>query len=302
VIEIIYAPQLPVVLDKANDGGSVRGGVIDEIVLGPGGNYQQRLTRTVAASAQISSRRGRPAIDPTVQYVCAGNIRVIHDGSVHVVIPAVAAERPGTVSGVDEALVGKAKQFVVERVEEHAAEIGGGPTEGHAEVGAADVADGERVVGENGMRLGVAGVEIEDKKRDGFGSVTGSFERFETDAAEFDDVAVVKWSEGVIGTGSGAEIDGSADAGAEFEMAGEEIGVEMGEEDVLDGEGVLGSEGAVLVDITLRIDDGGGAGGLISDEIVSVNEARKIELHGERRRRSGLRGRVRQGGDRSGCA
>ena len=66
------------------------------------------------------------------------------------------------------------------------------------------------------------------------GSVAGGFQNFQAHAAEFDGVAIVKGSECVGGFGGGAEINCGACAIAEFEMAGDEIGVEMGEEDVLD--------------------------------------------------------------------
>ncbi len=62
-----------------------------------------------------------------------------------------AAERAGAVGGIDEAGVGERKKFVVEGFVEHAAELGGGPTEGGAEVGAADIADEEGVAGKDGV-------------------------------------------------------------------------------------------------------------------------------------------------------
>ena len=64
--------------------------------------------------------------------------------------------------------------------------------------------------------------------------MAGSFEDSQADAAEFDSLAIVQRSEGVFGFCGGAEINFCADAIAEFEMAGDEVGVEMSEEDVLD--------------------------------------------------------------------
>jgi hypothetical protein len=61
-------------------------------------------------------------------------------------------------------------------------------------------------------------------------------------------------------------------------MASDEIGVEMREEDVFDLEFVLGGEGEVLVNIALRVNDGGGGGLLVADEIRGVRQTSKIKL------------------------
>jgi hypothetical protein len=61
-------------------------------------------------------------------------------------------------------------------------------------------------------------------------------------------------------------------------MAGNEIGVEMGEEDVADLERVLGGEGDVLVRVALRVNNGCRARRLVSDEVRGVRQARQIEL------------------------
>ena len=101
-----------------------------------------------------------------------------------------AAERAGAVGGIDEAGVGKRKKFVVERFVEHAAQLRGGPAERGAEVGAADVADEERVAGEDCVGLGGADGEIVDEDRDGFGGVAGSLEGAEADLAEVDSLSI----------------------------------------------------------------------------------------------------------------
>ena len=104
--------------------------------------------------------------------------------------------------------------------------------------------------------------------------MAGGFHYFQADVAEFDDLAVVKGSKCIGGFGCRAEINIGADAIAEFEMAGDEIGVEMGEKDVLDLEAVFGGESDVLVDVALRIDDGGCGGRFVSDDVGSVSQAR----------------------------
>jgi hypothetical protein len=97
--------------------------------------------------------------------------------------------------------------------------------------------------------------------------MAGSFECLQANAAEFEDVAVGERGETVFCFGFGAEVDGGAYAVAQFEMAGDEVGVEMGEEHVLDLKIVFDGEGQVLVDVPLGIDNGGGAGVLVADQV-----------------------------------
>ena len=61
-------------------------------------------------------------------------------------------------------------------------------------------------------------------------------------------------------------------------MPGDKIGVQMGKEYVLNFKPVLGCKGDVLVRIALRVDDGGRACGLVSNQIGSMRQARQIKL------------------------
>ncbi len=189
-----------------------------------------------------------------------------------------AAERAGAVGGVDEGFVGKREELVVERVVEMAAEFLGGPAEGGAEVGAADVADEEGVAGEDGVGFVGALLEVEDEDGDGFDGVAGGFEDLEAEAGEVEGVAVFHGDEFVLGLGLGAEADVGAAAVAEFEMAGEEVGVEVSEEDVADLYAELVGVVDVLLDVALRIDDDGGAAGFVGDEVGRVGEAAEVVL------------------------
>jgi len=197
---------------------------------------------------------------------------------------SLAAERTGTVGWIDEAGVGKREQFVLEGIEEETAEVGGGPAQRRAKIGAADVADEQGVAGENGVRLGTTAMEIEDEKRNGFGSMAGSFEGLDTHASELDRGTVGERGETILGLSLRTEVNRSAKAIAKFEMAGDKIGVKVGEENVLDLEVVFAGEGKVTVDVALGIDDGGDAGGFVGDEVGGVGETVEIELleeHGE---------------------
>ena len=78
------------------------------------------------------------------------------------------------------------------------------------------------------------GSEVVDEDRDRLGRVARRLERDEPHASELDGVAVGERRERVLRLGPGAEVDPRPDAVAELEMAGEEIRVEVREEDVLD--------------------------------------------------------------------
>ena len=84
--------------------------------------------------------------------------------------------------------------------------------------------------------------------------------------------------EGVFRLGAGAEMDGRAATVAQFQMAGDEVGVEMGEKDVADLEAEFLGVGQVLLNVALRVDDDGGRTGLVSQQIGGVGEAAQIVL------------------------
>ena len=61
-------------------------------------------------------------------------------------------------------------------------------------------------------------------------------------------------------------------------MASDKIGVEMGQKDVLDLQGVLTSERQVDVDIALRIDDRSDPSDFVTDQVGGMGEAIQIKL------------------------
>jgi hypothetical protein len=185
------------------------------------------------------------------------------------------------VSRVNQRLVGKRQQFVVQRVVEVRAEVVGRPPQRRAQVGAADVADKQSVAGEDGVRFCRVLLEIEDQDRDRLDGVAGSFEHFEAQSREFERIAVLHRHEGVFRLGAGAEMDGRAATVAQFQMAGDEVGVKMGEEDVADLEAEFLGVGQVLLNIALGVDDDGGRAGLVSEQIGGVSQAAQIVLFQE---------------------
>ena len=219
----------------------------------------------------------------------------------------LAAQRPGAVRRVDGGGVGKRQQLVAQRVVQQAAEVVRRPPERHAQIGTADVADEQRVAGQDGLRLGGAAIGIVDDQRDRLGRVTRRLERLQPHPAEIDDVAVVERRERVLRLRGRAQIDRRAGAIAQLEVAGNEVGVEVREEDVLDPQAMLGGEREVLIDVTLRVDDGRRARLLVADQIRGVREAIQIELLEDHRSVLACRARVplfrcRAGGRSAGTA
>ena len=104
------------------------------------------------------------------------------------------------------------------------------------------------------------------------------FQHLQAHAPEFDNFAIAQGSKRVRRFRRGAEINRGALAIAQFQMPGDKIGVEMGQEHVLNFESVLGGKRDVLVRVALRVHDGGRACRLVSNQIGSVRQARQIEL------------------------
>ena len=190
----------------------------------------------------------------------------------------LSAQRAGAVGRVDQGLVGKRQEFVVERVVKVCAEVVGCPPERGAQVGAADIADKQRVAGEDGVRLCRVLLQIEDQDRDGLDGVAGGFEDLQAQSREVERIAVLHGHESVFRLGAGAEMDGRAATVAQFQMAGDEVGMEVGQEDVADLEAEFLGVGQVLLDVALRIDDDGGRAGLVSEQIGGVGQAAQVVL------------------------
>ena len=102
------------------------------------------------------------------------------------------------------------------------------------------------------------------------------------DVAERDALAVGQLARRELGLGDRREADLGAGGRGQFEVAGQEVGVEVGLEHQLDGE--TGGRGVahVLVDVAARVDDDGSAGGLVADQVRGLREAVEVvlgELH-----------------------
>ena len=114
--------------------------------------------------------------------------------------------------------------------------------------------------------------------------MAGSFQNFEPHSRKIKPVAIFHPHKCVFRLGAGTEVDRGAATVAQFQMAGYEISMEMGEEYVSDLEAQFVCIGQVLLDIALRIDDDRRRTGLVSEQIRSVGKAAQVVLfenHGE---------------------
>ncbi len=203
---------------------------------------------------------------------------LLADGGNGFAADGFAAERTRAVSGIDKTCVRQWKQFGLQRIKKQAAEISSGPAESYTKIGAAYIADEQSVSGKDSVRLGIALTEIVDEKRNRFGSVAGSFEGFYAHETELDDAAVVEGSEAILGLGFCAQVDCGASTIAKFQVPGDEVGVEVGEEDVFDLKVALRGKIQVHVDVALWIDDGGSVCILVGDEVGSMSQTIQVEL------------------------
>ena len=188
-------------------------------------------------------------------------------------MPGSAAQRPAEVARPDLDGVGQAHELVVERVEDAARAL----LLVDGEVGAGDVADEQRVAGQDRPRL-VAARGVDERERGVLGAVAGRVQRADLQRAEFEFPAVVERLVVVVGLGVAVDVDGRAGGGDEPAVAGDVVGVVVGLQDVLDAHAEVAREAQVLVDVELRVDDGGDAGVLVADEVAGAAEVVVGEL------------------------
>ena len=179
---------------------------------------------------------------------------------------------------IDGTLIGESQQLGVERLVQQTAEIARRPTECHAQIGTTDVTDEKRVASEHGLRIGGAAIEIVDDEGNRLDGVSWRLEYLQPDSTEVDDITVVERSEFVLGSRGGAEIDRRPGAIAQLEVTGDEVRVEVREEDVPDPQIVLGGERKIVIDVALWIDDSRRARLLVPDEVRRVRQTIQVKL------------------------
>ena len=178
----------------------------------------------------------------------------------------LAAGRAGAVGRVDAGRVGEAQQLVVDRAEQPAGQVIGGPSDRGEQVRAADVADEQGVAGEHAPRRRIVRV-LPDDDRDRFGRVARGVTDLERDVAEGEALPVGESVDGEVGAGFVAVGDDRTGRRGELEVTGEEVGVEVGLDHPLDAQTQRVGVGQVLRDVTLRVDDDRASGGLVTDQV-----------------------------------
>ena len=198
---------------------------------------------------------------------------LLADGGGALVAHLASAKRASAVSREDLGVIGEFEELFLEALIEERGELLRGVVGG--EIGAADIADEESVSCEDRSGLDGSG-EIREDGTDPFDGMAGGVEEVEAGIAELEGVAVFDGDVRKGRVGIFAEVDSGAGALGELVVAGDEVGVEMRLDDVLDAEIFLGREVEVEVNVALRVDNGSDA--IARDDVGGVGEAAEEEL------------------------
>jgi hypothetical protein len=121
-------------------------------------------------------------------------------------------------------------------------------------------------------------LQIEDQYRNGLDGMAGSFEDLEPHSRKFERVAVLHGHESIFRLGAGAEMDRRPAAVAQFQMAGDEVGMEVGQEDMPDLQDEFLGIRKILLDIALGVDHDAGRAGFVAQQVGSVSQAAQVVL------------------------
>ena len=134
-----------------------------------------------------------------------------------------------------------------------------------------DVADEQRVAGQDRPRLGAArGVGQHERRV--LGPVPGRVQRAHAQGAERELPAVVERLVRVARARLAVDVDDRAGRGREAAVAGDVVGVGVGLEHVLDRHAEVAREAQVLVDVEPRIDDRGDPRVVVADQVGGAAE------------------------------
>ena len=107
--------------------------------------------------------------------------------------------------------------------------------------------------------------EIEHQDRNRLDGMARGLDDLQTQSRKVERVAILHWNEGILGCGAGTQMDDCPTAIAKFQVAGDEVRVEVRKEDVADLEAKFGRIVQILLNVALWIDDDRGRTGLVSD-------------------------------------
>ena len=113
----------------------------------------------------------------------------------------------------------------------------------------------------------------------------GRFQNFEDNIiSETKRTAVLHRRKGVLGFSAGPQMNLRAHSVAQLQVAGDEIGMRVREEDMPDLEALLMRVIKILAHVSLRVDYCGGAGDFIGHQIRGVGQATEVILLEDQRR------------------
>src|SRR6266496_26972 len=169
--------------------------------------------------------------------------------------------------------IGKLQQLVMQAAVEHGRKLLRGVVAG--EIGAANVSHKQRVSGEYGSWPGMVD-QVSHCNTNALQGVTWRLKKVETALAKPDGIAVFNRSVRERSAGAFAEINARRGALGKLMMTGNEVGVEVGFDNVLDLQ-VLSLGGIkVNVNVALRINDRGDS--VRIDQVRSMGQAAQIEV------------------------
>jgi hypothetical protein len=193
--------------------------------------------------------------------------------------PGAAAERAAEVPGPDLGLLGQLQEALVQGAED----VGGALARLDREVGTGDVADEEAVAGQRCPGVVAAG-RVTQEKGGVLGPVAGRVDRLDRRAlAQLQGPAVAEGLVRVLGPGQLVDVDRRPRRPCQAAVAGDVVGVVVGLQHMLDPHPVQAGEVQVGVDVPLRVDHGGDAGGGVADQVGGAAEVLVDDLAEEHR-------------------
>src|SRR6266568_847341 len=152
----------------------------------------------------------------------------------------------------DLSLIWKFEELLVQALVEHRGKFLRGVLAG--KIGAADISNKQSVSRKHGSRPRRLG-KVSHRNTDALCGVTGSCKKIEPALTELEGITVFDGGMRESSAGTFAEINARSSALSKLMMAGDEVGVQVGFDDVLDLQTLFHSVVKVDVNVALRIND-----------------------------------------------
>jgi hypothetical protein len=150
-------------------------------------------------------------------------------------------------------------------------------------VGPADVADEQRVPGQDAVRDPVARMLVHDEA-DRLRRVAGRGQHLDRHLAQREPLTVGQQLRRERDVRAGPEAHGRAGTGPDLEVAGHEVGVDVGQDDPFDREAPGRRLVQVHADVAPGVDHDGPAGGLVADHVRGLRQAGEVVLAEDHRK------------------